>query len=336
MSEREFVDAVRQEHTDDGSGRCVRGCGPYPCRMREWIDRDYASAVQSQVMQVLERTRGNPAWGVLEIDATPDWRPKYLQLADELRMQIETGRLVAGSVLPTEAKLRETYTLSRASVRQAIRQLREWGLVRSTQGRGTYVRTLPRRVVIRPAARYHQDKLRITSTETRPHTRRAVDTGQAAEIRHHGDYRTVEANDDIAKLFGVPPGTVLAQRIYWTTSQLEKGVLSLSHHYFRQETMAADPKLSNQRYEPWPGGTQHQLATAGIEVVRIVDEISARPPRPEEAELLDAGPGVCVLQLRKMSYDVEGRVVEVADTVLPGDRAALGYETRLRRWRTGT
>lgn len=85
-------------------------------------------------------------------------------------------------------------------------------------------------------------------------------------------------------------------------------------------------------YEPWPGGTQHQLSTVGVELDRIEDVVRARPPLPDEAELLDIEPGVSVLDVRKTSYDITGRVVEVADVVLPGDRTELCFTTTLTRW----
>lgn len=69
-----------------------------------------------------------------------DWRPRYLQLAEELRAKIMSGELAPGTLMPSETELAESSGLSRTSVRNAIRQLREWGLVRAEQGRGTYVR----------------------------------------------------------------------------------------------------------------------------------------------------------------------------------------------------
>lgn len=81
-----------------------------------------------------------------------------------------------------------------------------------------------------------------------------------------------------------------------------------------------------------PDPAERHLYTVGVELDRIVDEISARPPSPDEAELLDIEPGVSVLTLRKTSIDTTERVVEVADVVFPGDRTELVYTTKLTRW----
>ncbi|MEK8109278.1 GntR family transcriptional regulator [Micromonospora sp. M12] len=45
-----------------------------------------------------------------------------------------SGELAPGTLMPSETELADTSGLSRTSVRNAIRQLREWGLVRAEQG----------------------------------------------------------------------------------------------------------------------------------------------------------------------------------------------------------
>jgi len=97
--------------------------------------------------------------------------------------------------------------------------------------------------------------------------------------------------------------------------------------------VASNPDLLDETTEPWPGGTQHQLKTIGIELDRIVDEIRARPPMPEEAEALDIEPGVSVFVLTKVSVDTGDRVVELSEIIMPADRTELLYTIRLKRWR---
>ncbi len=63
-----------------------------------------------------------------------------------------------------------------------------------------------------------------------------------------------------------------------------------------------------------------------------VDEVSARPPQGDEAEQLGITAGVAVLVLRKTSIDTHGRVVEISDVIMPGDRTVMTYQTSLERW----
>src|ERR1700723_1282648 len=65
--------------------------------------------------------------------------PLYQKIADDLREQIESGRLEPGQQLPTEIKLRERYSASRNTVRDAIKWLTSLGLVETRPGQGTFV-----------------------------------------------------------------------------------------------------------------------------------------------------------------------------------------------------
>ena len=65
--------------------------------------------------------------------------PLYRQIADDLRMQIETGGLKPGQQLRTELELQEHYGASRNTVRDAIKWLINLGLVETRPGQGTFV-----------------------------------------------------------------------------------------------------------------------------------------------------------------------------------------------------
>ena len=68
----------------------------------------------------------------------------YDIVARTLRDEIVGGVYPIGSLLPTEAELRERFSVSRHTVREALRELREEGLVSSRQGSGTVVERMHR------------------------------------------------------------------------------------------------------------------------------------------------------------------------------------------------
>jgi DNA-binding GntR family transcriptional regulator len=68
---------------------------------------------------------------------------KYVQFADFLRRQIETGELTPGTLLPSESALMQRYEVSRPMARKAVAILRNEGLVTTEQGVGTKVREAP-------------------------------------------------------------------------------------------------------------------------------------------------------------------------------------------------
>lgn len=63
----------------------------------------------------------------------------YLQIAEALKQEIVGGMYPVGSQLPTEDVLCSRFSVSRYTVREALRRLREDSLVASRQGAGTIV-----------------------------------------------------------------------------------------------------------------------------------------------------------------------------------------------------
>lgn len=65
--------------------------------------------------------------------------PKYYQLANILRQQIENGDFQPHNAIPSERKLEQRYNLSRPTIRQAIDLLSRQGYLYRVHGRGTFV-----------------------------------------------------------------------------------------------------------------------------------------------------------------------------------------------------
>jgi DNA-binding transcriptional regulator YhcF (GntR family) len=80
-----------------------------------------------------------------------DPRPPYQQVANALRAAILTRTLQPGDKLPSGPELAKRYGVARMTVQQAIRILRDEGLIVSRQGSGVYVRERTERPVgLRP------------------------------------------------------------------------------------------------------------------------------------------------------------------------------------------
>lgn len=124
----------------------------------------------------------------------------------------------------------------------------------------------------------------------------------------------------------------MLRRVYQTTDPASGRWLSWSVSYVPHELVRAHPELLDQGREPWPGGTQHQLYVAGIELAQIVDEVSAAMPTTVDAQRWDIDKGVPMLHIRRTSIDTTGRVVEISDADYPADRTELQFTTPLKRW----
>ena len=71
--------------------------------------------------------------------ATLDDSPIYARIVKQLRAEIEAGIFAVGTVLPSESALSDRFGVSRHTIREALRALREEALIESRQGAGTRV-----------------------------------------------------------------------------------------------------------------------------------------------------------------------------------------------------
>jgi GntR family transcriptional repressor for pyruvate dehydrogenase complex len=76
----------------------------------------------------------------------------YEDIVQQIRNLIQKGKLKQGDQLPTERELVDTFKVSRASVREAIRYLESMKLVESRQGNGTYVIASSEEALVQPLA----------------------------------------------------------------------------------------------------------------------------------------------------------------------------------------
>jgi DNA-binding GntR family transcriptional regulator len=67
--------------------------------------------------------------------------PLYEQAADYVAARIASGELEPGQKLPAERDLADDWGIGYQTVRRAMQELRDRGLVVSRVGKGTFVRT---------------------------------------------------------------------------------------------------------------------------------------------------------------------------------------------------
>ena len=68
--------------------------------------------------------------------------PVYSQLTEDFASRIKKGKLKSDEVLPSESGLAKDYNISRGSVRTALKELQEMGLIYSLPGKGSFVKEL--------------------------------------------------------------------------------------------------------------------------------------------------------------------------------------------------
>ncbi len=79
----------------------------------------------------------------LSLDRSSDRLPRYLQVASVLRRRIRDGVWQVGEKIATLERLEDEFGVARVTVRQAVEMLQTEGLLKSFQGRGTFVTKSP-------------------------------------------------------------------------------------------------------------------------------------------------------------------------------------------------
>ncbi|MGC9666964.1 GntR family transcriptional regulator [Planosporangium sp. 12N6] len=248
-------------------------------------------------------------------------RPRYRQVAEELRRRILAGAIPAGQLLPSEPVLINEFGVSRGTLREALALLRAEGLVVTEHGRGTYAR--PARPVRRLASdRYRREVQQLTG-EHPPQTSFTHDQGIDWEkYQLDKEFREVPASASVAALFDLPAGTMILERRFLFRAHGVPQQLSTS--CYPLDLVAGTP-VADPENEPWPGGNTAQLHSLGVTVTGIRERVRARMPTPEESAALRLAAGVPVIAITRRTYAGE-KVVEVAaDIVIPADGVELDY-----------
>ena len=235
--------------------------------------------------------------------------PLYRRLVDALRQDIANGIPAVGERLPTEDELCRRFGVSRHTIREALRALREEGLIASRQGAGT---TVVRRTA-RPLYTYS-----VSSIEEL--------LQYAAEARYEvGKSGIVVADQALADRLGCGAG----QR--W-----------LRVEGFRYTAGAADPICWTEVFvrADYAGiglmiGRRSGTIYSWIEElygVRVgsVEQVLSTEPLPEAiAATLRAEAGSLGVAIRRAYRLTDGELVEVAFNLHPADR--FSYSVTLQR-----
>jgi GntR family transcriptional regulator len=249
------------------------------------------------------------------VDPASD-RAVYRQIADHLRVAIGQGALSEGDQLPSEAQLVAHYGVTRATARNALRLLQDEGLITAEHGRGVYVRARPpvRRLASDRFAQRHrkEGKAAFTVEAEQAGAEPRVDMIKVTEERPPPEVadRLNLGSDDPA---------VIRSRRYLLDGRPVETAISYIPADLAKGTPITDPN-------PGPGGIYARLEEQGHTLERFTEEVTARMPTPEEARVLNLGPGVPVFRLIRTAYDIDGRAVEVCDTIMAADAYLLTYE----------
>lgn len=261
-------------------------------------------------------------------------RPLSLQIADAIRMRIESGELRPGDPVPALRELADTWQCSVGSARAAVALLRQQGLITSGRGRPPVVRKPPQRITRDSAGHQLEKDLARASAEDRK-TRGTVERELGVPIDRvelRPQFDVIDADDELASALGIRAKSKVLRRRYEWRDRETGALLKSSMSYVPRNLISKSREFLDPGTEPWPGGTYHQLSTLGIEIDQVEELVTAAAATTVEKHDWRLEDGVPMLRLRRTLIDTDGQVVEVSDASFPADRTEMRWRTQLERW----
>ena len=220
--------------------------------------------------------------------------PLYHQAAQALEAAIEDGRLPEGSRLEGETELAARIGISRPTMRAALKQLADKGLLIRRRGIGTVVAPRPVRRTIALTSLY--DDLEEAGRE--PRTRLL-------------SFETVSCPPDVAERLdlGVPDAVVRFDRLRMA------GETPLA----RMHNVVPAGMLEIGTEDLERTGLYRLFREAGITPHMAAQRVGAHRAGTEEAGLLEISPGDPVLTMTRTTYDTNGRPIEYGSHSYPAE-----------------
>ncbi|MDQ6936503.1 MAG: GntR family transcriptional regulator [Actinomycetota bacterium] len=223
--------------------------------------------------------------------------PLYVQVADCLCADIQSGRLSAGGRLPSEREMRERFGVSRVTVRQALGRLVSAGLVAPSPGRGWFVR----------AATLAEPPGTLASF-----TEMVRGAGLVASSRVL-DRQIRDSTLDEAEALRLAPGSPLLS--LYRLRMVDGLATALDHSRL---PLAIAPRLAEVDFAAC--SLYATLAAAGAPPARAEYCVTAQAATADQAALLGVAPGAPLLAATQTTYDRSGQPIELGAITYRGDR----------------
>ena len=242
--------------------------------------------------------------------------PKYQQIADDLRFKIEKGELRPGDRLPPEPEMCTTYGASRNTVRLAIANLLNRGLVVHRQGLGTFVaeEIVPYTVLLSAERGWNGE-----AGQGGAYVQAVKLAGRNPET-HRFVVEVQEATDDVAGHLDLAPGDPVVLR---HAERLIDGQpwSIISSFYPMDIARGTRLELAGSIRQ----GVIRLLDELGHKQVSYRDEITARMPDLPEHSFFRLPGGIPLIVVDRTAYDA-ARPIRLTRHIYPADRNRIAYD----------
>lgn len=221
--------------------------------------------------------------------------PLYKQLKDELYRDIKNGVYPVHSRIPSEAELCRRYGISRVTVRKALADLTEEGLLLRIQGKGTFI-AMPRLEKNLTAVTDFSQSCRLMGKKPSAVVLRAVCAEPS--VKDAGDLSLGAENQvvDILRLRLADDMPVM----------IEENVFPGTYAYLLDADLTGSLYAILHRHHVKPN--------------RALHDISLCHATPSQAKLLQISPGEALLHLYEIIYDNQEKPIHISRQFIRGDR----------------
>ncbi len=233
--------------------------------------------------------------------------PMYYQIMNQLREKISAGEYTVDSALPPERELVESYQVSRMTIRQAISELVNEGILVRRRGIGTFV-----------APPKLEQPLNSLTSFTEDMAQRGMKAGSRIV-----SFKEIVPDPAIRKTLGLSAEDKVFECVRLRLADeepmaLETTSLVASLCPGLQAEVLENQSLYKVLTERW--GIQLDYATQSLEPILAP---------PYEAALLHVAPGSPLLLIHRVTYDQNGWAFEHVKSLYRGDR--YKFVTELHR-----
>jgi DNA-binding GntR family transcriptional regulator len=234
--------------------------------------------------------------------------PLYRRVVQTLKQEIVSGLYPVDSQLPTEGVLQQRFDVSRHTIREALRELRDAGLVASRQGFGT--------TVLRPGS-------------PRPYVHEVASINDLIELANATRYdvrssEIVAADRSLADRLGCKPGTKWLRVEGFRYAPDDPRPICWTQVYVHGD-FAGVARLIGRR----PGPIYLWIEDLyGESVAEVEQSLCARAVPGEVAATLGVELGSMVVEVERLYRLSSGVVAEVAVNLYPADRFQLTMTLR--------
>lgn len=241
--------------------------------------------------------------------------PKYQWIAQDLQARIAAAEWSPGDKLPSQQTLASEYSVTLMTLRQAIRELEDQGIVQASKGIGTFVTNQSVRYQLNHLSSFTEE---MEAQGVQLHT-------EVLSTLHNSDRQTLTPEyialfESVRTSLGLTPASGVVELT--RRRRTDRGPVALQRSY-----MAAHHWRQVENADLTKASLYETLATdAGLSPHRATETLTAVQLSERDARQLQRPPGSPAILSIRLSLGSDDRPFLLDRALLPGDNTEIHAE----------